>query len=892
MARDHQGDSKIAQQLIIKAPPRQPLDVGQWRQALAGADKDKIRALYNLYEDILLDGVLSDAISRRIDAITSAPLTFVDADGEEVEAITELMDSEHWEEMLTLIMQTRFWGRAAFELALDEAGGILCKEIPPKHINLKDKSILIKEEDTTGIPYEGRHGLVVLGKQRKFGLLLKAAPYAIYKRGGFGDWAQWVELFGMPQRIGKYNINDPESRKLLEAALSEAGSASYVVAPEGTEITNVETGTGNSTSFNEFRGACNEEMLITILGQTMTTVQGERGARSLGEVHQEVEASKYKSDLRYVRRILNQHIKPILESYGLPVSGGRFAIPEEAAHLEVSELLQLSDIMDIPKSYLHDKFAIPMAAEGEPLARRQQMPALDYLVRDDDGDEVQETSPSPQQGKGDEKKPQKGITNSDEASWLERVMRFFGLAPSVILGAPSATCLPIWTRQEIALADADAIGTRVIKRIAQGKGNNTFDAELFAWLSEDLIKAARRAFKCPTNEHADIPLEATYKAQNDAFVTAMEVNLFRFSAGKTLSEVQALNEAFRKSKSYDDFEKRAYEITGKYNKRWQRTEYETAVLAAESAVNYRELSRKANIFPYWQYKTVGDDAVRREHADLDGLILHYSDPRWDEIYPPNGWKCRCSVRPMMKHEVKGVDLQQMRRRVEEYQKTSDWKNAEAQGWGVNRSKDAVIFDNNQQYIHKLPTHAARAIDDLGAQHYDLPSVNKLMKEQTAVAPMTERSAEAVWDDFSRGDVLVLKDYEDRTIVMGREGFDAHTEGKGEDNRIKHWDAMLETLQAPDEVWVHRERGDEVAKRYQAIRRGEGKRGDEKLIAQDTMTLLRYYQDKIIVANVHISPNGLELRTWYELALKKNVIKRKRRGLLVHRARRKKGQPES
>jgi len=51
-----------------------------------------------------------------------------------------------------------------------------------------------------------------LGHERNYGLLLKATPFAIYKRGGFGDWSQWIELFGMPQRIGKYNTYDPESR--------------------------------------------------------------------------------------------------------------------------------------------------------------------------------------------------------------------------------------------------------------------------------------------------------------------------------------------------------------------------------------------------------------------------------------------------------------------------------------------------------------------------------------------------------------------------------------------------------------------------------------------------------------------------------------------------------
>ena len=44
-----------------------------------------------------------------------------------------------------------------------------------------------------------------------------------------------------------------------------------------TEIEMLERNSGSGESYNDFRQANNEEILITILGQTLTTVQGERG---------------------------------------------------------------------------------------------------------------------------------------------------------------------------------------------------------------------------------------------------------------------------------------------------------------------------------------------------------------------------------------------------------------------------------------------------------------------------------------------------------------------------------------------------------------------------------------------------------------------------------------
>lgn len=45
----------------------------------------------------------------------------------------------------------------------------------------------------------------------------------------------------------------------------------------------------------------------------------------------------------------------------------------------------------------------------------------------------------------------------------------------------------------------------------------------------------------------------------------------------------------------------------------------------------------------YQYFTVGDDRVREEHDELEGVIFEKDDPRLDEFWPPNGWNCRCQL---------------------------------------------------------------------------------------------------------------------------------------------------------------------------------------------------------------------------------------------------------
>ena len=78
--------------------------------------------------------------------------------------------------------------------------------IPAKHINLKNRTILRQDTDEIRHTIRGRFTAAHSRQRPGFRFVTQAAPYAIYKRGGFGDWSQWIELFGMPQRIGKYNV--------------------------------------------------------------------------------------------------------------------------------------------------------------------------------------------------------------------------------------------------------------------------------------------------------------------------------------------------------------------------------------------------------------------------------------------------------------------------------------------------------------------------------------------------------------------------------------------------------------------------------------------------------------------------------------------------------------
>ena len=83
-----------------------------------------------------------------------------------------------------------------------------------------------------------------------------------------------------------------------------------------------------------------------------------------------------------------------------------------------------------------------------------------------------------------------------------------------------------------------------------------------------------------------------------------------------------------------------------YNTMYQdylQAEYQTAKASARMASDWKRIEMDADVLPLLQYQTVGDGRVRPTHAALDNIIRPISDPFWKQYYPPNGWRCRCTV---------------------------------------------------------------------------------------------------------------------------------------------------------------------------------------------------------------------------------------------------------
>ena len=341
-------------------------DIKSFRTALRTAESiyfpNRTR-LYDLYEDVLLDGHLTGIMQKRIDEVLNKELQFISND-KEVEGMEDLLQSEKFIEIMREIMLSKFWGLSGLEF---QPGAELdFKVIPRKHIRPEAGIISLEQSGYEGTEYNKVSNIFVIGKPRDFGLLLQCSVYAIYKKGCFADYAQYVELFGQPIRVAKYDAHDIKTKTQLKQVLDEAGSSLALMIPKQAEFEIMDGKTSNSDGQLQLGliNGCNDEMSVVILANTETTTNSKGGSNAKSKEHGKQQLAVTKADMKFLLGKLNsKKFLDILASYGLPVAGGYFKFEKEIdiAALAEKVVIDSTVAMQVPigDDYWYDTYGIP-----------------------------------------------------------------------------------------------------------------------------------------------------------------------------------------------------------------------------------------------------------------------------------------------------------------------------------------------------------------------------------------------------------------------------------------------------------------------------------------------------------------------------------------------------
>lgn len=268
-------------------------------------------------------------------------------------------------------------------------------------------------------------------------------------------------------------------------------------------------------------------------------------------------------------------------------------------------------------------------------------------------------------------------------------------------------------------------------RILASRGNVSPDL-LETKEVQSLVKEYARLFSlaiAPTLESGVIPPVMMEHLRNDVFV---------FSGFKTYQELREaaalLLDEKGQIKPFHRFYNDITAIKQDYNRNWLQAEYIFAQASAEMAAKWKDFEADGDRYNL-QYRTAHDNRVRPEHKVLHGITLPASDPFWDEFFPPNGWRCRCTVVQIRKGKYPESDsntaIQQGREAT--YQAGKNGVN-KAAIFRYNPGKQQVIFPPHHPYYEVSESLRNRLVDKIKRIFSpDIKSGQGLVKRLNAVA---------------------------------------------------------------------------------------------------------------------------------------------------------------
>ena len=190
----------------------------------------------------------------------------------------------------------------------------------------------------------------------------------------------------------------------------------------------------------------------------------------------------------------------------------------------------------------------------------------------------------------------------------------------------------------------------------------------------------------------------------DRFLQELRTNNAVFSAFRTHRmqndlAAQLIDPQTGQLKSFDRWLRDTQSINDHYCRAWLQTEYDTAVIRAHQAADWKHFVEEADVFPNirWMPTTSITPDPLHQHYWEKRLTLPVYHPFWQEHHPGDRWNCKCSL-----------------------QQTDDPVNASAlDGWtpplpqpGLdnNPAVDGSLFSGNHPYITESYPDAKAAVE--------------------------------------------------------------------------------------------------------------------------------------------------------------------------------------
>lgn len=165
---------------------------------------------------------------------------------------------------------------------------------------------------------------------------------------------------------------------------------------------------------------------------------------------------------------------------------------------------------------------------------------------------------------------------------------------------------------------------------------NEIETNLFNHTLTALNEATEKGFGKISYDHPDYEFLQEIKYNNAVFAA--------FKTHRQQNDLFAqLTDGDGRPKPFAQFKKDAEPIIGNYNINWLQTEYNTVMIRARMAVQWKQFEREKHIYPNLKWLPSMAAVPREAHKPFYNRVWALNDSFWKSHRPGDAWGCKCGL---------------------------------------------------------------------------------------------------------------------------------------------------------------------------------------------------------------------------------------------------------
>ncbi len=385
--------------------PSRGLTPASLHQIMEDAERGNLVAQSDLFTDMEeKDGHIAAEMGKRKRAVLTLdyeivePLNATAAEKRETELVREwFQDMPDFEDMLLDMSDGLGHGFAALEVEWHKVGSTWLQRSfthQPQRwfqtLQHDGNALRLRDGSVDGAelwPF----GWVVHRSKARSGYLTRAGllrtlawPY-LFKNYSVRDLAEFLEIYGLPLRLGKYQAGATnEEKATLLRAVSAIGHNAAGIIPDGMSIDFQSAADGASEPFSAMMDWCERTQSKVILGGTLTSqADGATSTNALGNVHNEVRHDLLAADAKQIANTIMRDVMWPLRALNIPGADPRRSPQFRFDTKQYEDITTLSQAlpalvnigMQVPSAWAHEKLNIPVPQKDEAVLQPAQQPS-------------------------------------------------------------------------------------------------------------------------------------------------------------------------------------------------------------------------------------------------------------------------------------------------------------------------------------------------------------------------------------------------------------------------------------------------------------------------------------------------------------------------------------